>query len=112
MAREAHSRLARSAQMILPHWLVRLLWALPASALQGFCECVQAPGFQEQVVDLLALVLASMAGPEAHPSVAAAGDPARAQVRAAACSMRVLPDRGRGQERPVCGACRALCAIL
>ena len=48
------------------------------------CACWQAPGFQEQVADLLALVLASMAGPEAQPSTAGASMPARAQVRAAA----------------------------
>lgn len=62
-------------------------------------------------MDLLALVLASMAGPEAQPSVAAAADPARAQVWAAALRMRVMPDRGQDQGRSALGACRICCAF-
>lgn len=47
---------------------------------RGLCW-LQAPSFQEQVVDLLALVLTGMAGPEAPACIAAASEPARAQVR-------------------------------
>ncbi|KAK9843504.1 hypothetical protein WJX81_006292 [Elliptochloris bilobata] len=63
-------------------------------------QVVAAPGFQEQMADLLALVLASVAGPEAHACAAAASEPARAQealeraalvpnaLRAAVCALQ------------------------
>jgi len=82
--------------------------AIPGTQLQGAGRACgpQAPGFPEQVLDLVALVLAGMAGPDAPACIAAAADPARAQARVAPsvpCE-RLVPKRGRRRTRPLVAA--------